>query len=757
MKKFKTIKQFFFFRRLCAYVPLQLKNSFLLTLCLWCSVPMCLSAQSSHPSWWTNRGVIITNFVITNDFAAANLGQLKWFATNAYDEFQTYLPGGAGTNIANMVAGFSVSNNYVAINIGQLKNVSAPFWVRLIEIGYTNGYPWTTNTISDDNDFAVANIGQVKNVFNFDLFGYSFSADSDADGLPDWWERKYFGSSTAANTMADSDSDGLSNLNEYNYLTNPISKDTDSDSLNDSFEIFYNQKVVYWDYYGQGTVPANVSNVMAIASGYFHNMALRSDGRVMCWGGNYYGQTDVPVGLSNVIAVAGGWYHSMALTFHGEVVCWGDNDAGQTNVPSNLSNIVAIAGGGSHSMALKSNGEVVCWGLNDYGQADVPYWLYDIVSISAGWAHSMALTSDGYVVSWGQNYFSQTDVPVDLSNVVAIAAGGFHSMALKSDGRVVCWGVQEGQSEYIGQTDVPADLSNVVAIAAGAYQSMALKSDGQVVCWGELGVPPSLSNVVAMAGGGGFCLALSNKGLNPVSNSSTDGDDMPDDWETLIVNASATDSVQRVDHLLPGADYDGDEVSNVDEYRLGTSPFDNSSVPPLLNFDAGELNSGGSTSINSIVRISRWASGIVTFRVYVAGGTAVNGTDYVYTNKFVSFPAGVAGGKFVPISILTNNVTAPGRTILLGMDQVAGPALIGTTNRQVITIGNFTADTDSDGLPDWWEVTYFGGSTSALPFVDSDSDGWDNMTEYKRGSDPAKPKQDDTGNLLKLQVETVLR
>ncbi|MCP4592465.1 MAG: hypothetical protein GY842_17160, partial [bacterium] len=47
--------------------------------------------------------------------------------------------------------------------------------------------------------------------------------DSDSDGLPDWWESKYFGDPVAADTSADADTDGLSNDDEYeDFSSNPI-------------------------------------------------------------------------------------------------------------------------------------------------------------------------------------------------------------------------------------------------------------------------------------------------------------------------------------------------------------------------------------------------------------------------------------------------------------------------------------------------------------------------------------------------------
>jgi len=47
--------------------------------------------------------------------------------------------------------------------------------------------------------------------------------DSDADGLPDWWEFAYFGSTTVAAPGADADSDGATNLQEYQAGTDPLS------------------------------------------------------------------------------------------------------------------------------------------------------------------------------------------------------------------------------------------------------------------------------------------------------------------------------------------------------------------------------------------------------------------------------------------------------------------------------------------------------------------------------------------------------
>ena len=290
-----------------------------------------------------------------------------------------------------------------------------------------------------------------------------------------------------------------------------------------------------------------VSNVVAIAAGDAHSLALRRDGTVLGWGYNYYAQaTGSPTKLStagvvrikgavltNVVGIAAGWRHSLALKRDGTVVGWGDDAQGQASAPSGLSNVVSIAAGYARSLALKADGRVVAWGTPD---AKVPAGLSNVVAIAIGGAQNarnLALKADGTVVAWG----AETDdapPPPGLSNVIAIAVGERHSLALKQDGTVFGWGL----NSYGETTGVPSRsmrdvasglvqvngrvLSNVVAIAAGnAYglvglgepYSLALKQDGTVVAWGHMAgrpawVPAGLSNVVAIAAGQLHCLAI---------------------------------------------------------------------------------------------------------------------------------------------------------------------------------------------------------------------------------------------------------
>lgn len=212
------------------------------------SALVCWTAFSAEvSSWWTNRNVMIMTSA-TNDYAPVNAGQLKWTATKAYEELQANLPGGAGSGVAHLVSGFLPFNNYVPINLGQLKYVAEPFWACLIENGWATSRPWTVTT-TDDADFAMANVGQLKTVFHFEL-----TADTDNDGMPNWWEWQYGLNPTNSNDATnDLDGDGVINLSECQAGLSPTNSDTDADGASDSDEVnVYHSSAVSPDSDGDG-------------------------------------------------------------------------------------------------------------------------------------------------------------------------------------------------------------------------------------------------------------------------------------------------------------------------------------------------------------------------------------------------------------------------------------------------------------------------------------------------------------------------
>jgi len=72
--------------------------------------------------------------------------------------------------------------------------------------------------------------------------------------------------------------------------------------------------------------------LLCIAGGSSFSVALRSDGPSRFGATISSGATNVPTGLSNVVAVAAGNFHCLALRSNGTLVAWGDNYYGQTTV-----------------------------------------------------------------------------------------------------------------------------------------------------------------------------------------------------------------------------------------------------------------------------------------------------------------------------------------------------------------------------------------------------------------------------------------
>ena len=254
----------------------------------------------------------------------------------------------------------------------------------------------------------------------------------------------------------------------------------------------------------QTNVPFALTNVVAVAGGSFHSLALDRTGTVVGWGESASGETIPPAGLSNAVALAAGAGFSLARQSTGDLISWGN----QTNVPVALTNAVAISAAAGNALGLNRDGVVFPWGT----VALAPVNVTNVLAVAAGETHDLALVGDGTTVAWGDSSLGKTAVPPNLTNAVALAAGRFHSLALRSDGTVAAWG-----NNTYNQLAVPVGLSNVVAVSAGALHNLALRSDGSVVAWGDntfrqLATPAGLSNVFGIAAGRYHNLAIAGDG-----------------------------------------------------------------------------------------------------------------------------------------------------------------------------------------------------------------------------------------------------
>jgi alpha-tubulin suppressor-like RCC1 family protein len=288
----------------------------------------------------------------------------------------------------------------------------------------------------------------------------------------------------------------------------------------------------------------------AVAGGTRHALGLTAWGDVYAWGDNQAGQlgsaggntlgTDprLVTGISNVIALAAGGSHSVALTASGEVWCWGAGGAGRLGnggtsnstapVKSSMPVLArAVAAGSSFTMALGVDGNVYAWGegtLNELGISGganvlvptrIPS-LGSIRAIAAGGTHGMALHADGTVYAWGRNYEGevgigftseagagparvQMAVNTPLTNVVSITMGSIQGAAVRDDGTVWTWGSNTyGALGDSSRVTIPGDnaspgnraaqvpnLGNVIAISTVSNQVFAVQAFRNVYTWGN--------------------------------------------------------------------------------------------------------------------------------------------------------------------------------------------------------------------------------------------------------------------------------
>lgn len=287
--------------------------------------------------------------------------------------------------------------------------------------------------------------------------------------------------------------------------------------------------VICWGRGDQCSPPVNLSNVVQVASGTYHTLALKGDGTVVGWGWNDRGQLAIPAGLSGVTQVAGGSWFSLALRSDSTVVAWGLNDGGQCNVPAGLLGVTQIQGGAGHALALKADGSLAAWGENQRGETSIPAGLTGVKQISThiSW-HNAVLKGDGSVVCWGRNDFGQCDVPAGLGPVSQVAVGEEHTLALLQSGEVRAWGWNRWD-----QCAVPANLGSIKSIGAGGFHSVVLTASGQVVCWGsnthgQSAVPSGLSGISQISAGYEHTIALKGPpvtivGVQPISGPSAGG------------------------------------------------------------------------------------------------------------------------------------------------------------------------------------------------------------------------------------------
>lgn len=336
-----------------------------------------------------------------------------------------------------------------------------------------------------------------------------------------------------------------------------------------------------------------------IAAGRAHTCVIAQAGELLCWGDDTDGQLGVgalsdagqaPDALDADIApvlveakqVTAGGAHSCAIRSNGKLYCWGRNAEGEVDgtasqeptrkpVEIAIDTPTDVAAGAAHTCAVVDEG-VVCWGSARFGQSGrevsenvlepglVP-GTEGAAQVTAGVRHSCARLQDGRVLCWGELIEASSLKPQPSAEVVAIrglndaieiTAGAGQSCALREGGAVVCWGANDSGQLGDGTTDSSAIPVKVIGldlslhVGAGGTENngelightCALTKGFYVQCWGRnaegqlgigrapdrltatvvLGEPgeggdePLLPDVIAIAVGGIHTCAIDHDG-----------------------------------------------------------------------------------------------------------------------------------------------------------------------------------------------------------------------------------------------------
>ena len=251
--------------------------------------------------------------------------------------------------------------------------------------------------------------------------------------------------------------------------------------------------------------------------------------------------------LKNIVQLAAGKDHLLALDSKGIVYAWGNGQQYQLGrrilerhrfrslepQQFGLYNIKYIASGDFHCFAIDHADNVYAWGLNQYGQCALtgangeledgsvltkPTIIEElsklkIKQIAAGEHHTLALTDDGHVYSWGRLDMKEIGIPTDKLPestfkdqhgkprsvptptkiefnakkdilIKTIGVGSHHSFAVTDDGFVYAWGFAEtygvGLGPSIDDVEVPTRIVNtatkhedILLIGAGGQFSVS--------------------------------------------------------------------------------------------------------------------------------------------------------------------------------------------------------------------------------------------------------------------------------------------
>lgn len=618
------------------------------------------------PAWWSGEETrILEEGGEENNYAPANLGQLKHVAKKAKEYLEDpKFPGGAGQEITDLVDSFEpqtgqgytqqqidqfIEQNYAPINLGQLKRVAKLFYDRLIANSYNtranlvargypsnwaHDYPWDPDTDPAEN-YAPANLGQLKMVFSFDL-------SAPPGELPAWWIAHYFPGQSGILPSGNADGDSLTNLQEYEQASDPrdyfsqgsttyhpevinVSGDDQVGPANEYLAeplvvevrsgttVLKNAPVVYTVTSGSGGLSTTSSGT--VTSGTLTVFTGTADGRAQVYFKQAADATSAISVTSGTSAPAvfystlgGGLWSRWAFDDETGTVA---EEASGEGADGTLVNDVTWTQGFDGDGAVRfsgSNGYVTMGDPAtrslDLGQQDfsVSFWVRYSELPAPGTLSR--IVSKGFE-EWGTGYFVGLDENGRLMTGIGSASDdaahaiqfgteqafnddAWHYVAVVYDrtnfkARIFVDGTPRGLAQAAGTAGVidndEIDYSaatTLVASATGAPFTVSSFSGTNQFFKGDL---DDLSIYRA---------TLAEEDVQENYNASGDGDSLPDWWEVWVVNLDPNDEVDSLDDITPEGNPDGDSLNNYDEWQQGLNPLNGGDAMGRLVVHSGD-------------------------------------------------------------------------------------------------------------------------------------------------------------------------